>query len=230
MILVAMPRGDMVYGDAARSFYAGPTARPHRNLSVSSSSGTGNLNTIWGRVRDEYEVGFFSHFALLHADVSAPAGWVDTLIGELDEHAADLVSVVLPIKDGRRLTSTALDTDLWNPRRLTMREVFKLPETFGEHPAGPLLLNTGCWACKLGPWINDIHFRWGGDRIVKRAGVSVAEFQPEDWTFSRDMHKLRRKIVATRKVQARHIGTVAYDNFTDQGGWETDRNVREDFE
>ena len=70
---------------------------------------------------------------------------------------ADVVSTVLPIKDRRGVTSTAIDDpeDEWTPlRRLTMREVHRLPETFSAqadcgYPNNALLVNTGCFVLDL---------------------------------------------------------------------------------
>lgn len=226
-----MGHGGQMSAGSAKSFYSGATARPYRTFAAGGSSGTGNLNTFWSRLRDTRETVGWEYAASLHADVVAQPGWVDVCIGELAEHDADLCSVILPIKDDHGLTSTALDTHLWNPRRLTMREVMKLPTTIdhdtpfedsdiGTH--GELLLNTGCWVARVGPWVDDIHFRWGGDRIVKVDGISHAEFIPEDWTFSRDMHEIGRKIIATRKVAAKHIGTVEFGNDSAWGTLEKD--------
>lgn len=76
----------------------------------------------------------FTHVAMLHNDVCPEAGWLDVMMEELLRSGADLLSAVIPIKDTLGLSSTAIDSD-HNPfevrRRLTMTEVYRLPETFG---------------------------------------------------------------------------------------------------
>jgi hypothetical protein len=116
-----------------------------------------------------------TRFIMLHDDVVPQDHWVDVLLGELDRMGADVVSSVIPIKDARGLTSTALDDteDPWAVyRRLTLKELEELPETFDahdcwkaglsdnhwhpDHSTRPLLVNTGCWAADFTrPW------RWG---------------------------------------------------------------------
>lgn len=100
-------------------------------------------------------------FVMLHNDIIPQDGWMDGLLEELDACGADLLSVVVPIKDGRGLSSTAVHdpNDEWDVlRRLTQKEINALPETFTARDFGydhrhPLLANTGCWACRMDrPW------------------------------------------------------------------------------
>jgi hypothetical protein len=168
----------------------------------------------------------FDYFAMLHDDITPQAGWLDVLLEELIANDADLVSAVVPIKDERGLTSTAVDSnpDQWNPRRLTMREVCRLPDTFGsEHVGGPILLNTGCWVVRLGrTWTEQVRFRQQ-DEIRKNAdGVFEAHTIPEDWDFSRQLHSHGAKILATRKVKLHH-GSPSFTNVRPWGQWESDQ-------
>lgn len=112
------------------------------------------------------------YFAMLHDDIVPEDFWLDKLLDELERTGADIISAVVPIKDARGLTSIAIDDpdDPWATyRRLTMKEVHGLPETFTAQDclnAGlsggvlrPLLLNTGCWACRMDrPWRHKVHF------------------------------------------------------------------------
>jgi hypothetical protein len=174
------------------------------------------------------EVGI-THFAMLHSDVAPDPGWLDVLIGELLRIDADVVSAVVPIKNNRGLTSTAVQVseDLWGPpmpRRLTLREVFDLPQTFSsEDVGGQILLNTGCWVCDITrPWCEDIWFE-SLERIVKKPdGEFIEQCISEDWLFSARLHHKGAKLFATRKVQLKHIGECEYSNGHVWGAWQTD--------
>ncbi len=166
------------------------------------------------------------YFAMIHDDIIPDPGWLDTLIDLLEANDADVVSAVVPIKDGFGLTSTGTDTtgDIWNPRRLTLTEVFGLPETFGdEESGGPLLLNTGLWVCRLDrPWVEKLYFRQN-DKIVKNdQGFFEAHTMPEDWDFSRQVRSHGGKLLATRKVKLVHE-RPQWNNHRPWGTWTQDK-------
>lgn len=185
------------------------------------------FNHLWTGFLNKRQSEGITHFAMIHDDVCPVAGWLDTLLEELEAHDADVVSAVVPIKDARGLTSTAVDgLDEWNPRRLTMKEVFDLPETFSEHDVGgPLLLNTGLWVCRLDrSWCEKVAFRQQ-DRIVKLAdGTFCPQTKSEDWDFSRQLRLLGCKLLATRKVKLEHDRSE-FTNTKVWGTWETDRDA-----
>ena len=183
-----------------------------------------------------------THLAMLHDDVG-PDGddWLDVLLDEMERTGADMVSAVVPIKDTHGLTSTAVDNpdDPWVVRRLTLREVFALPETFAaadvpwNADGGCLLANTGCWVARfdLG-WIEpflDPARRGDGqsgfrflNRVIKDpSGDYVGQDIPEDWDFARQMHALGRRVVCTRKVPLAH-GHPLWHNRCVWGDWPTD--------
>jgi SAM-dependent methyltransferase len=157
------------------------------------------------------------YFAMLHDDIGPDDFWLDTLIEELEAKQLDVLSVVVPIKDTKGTTSTAIDGDTtWRPKcRITMKEVMTLPETFtSEDVGGPLLLNTGCWVARFDQdWNRKVHFTIN-DRIVFNKGTDryESEVEPEDWYFSRLLHELDLKIGATRKVAVTHRGEVDFSN------------------
>jgi hypothetical protein len=66
------------------------------------------FNQLWCRALNDRREGGITHFAMHHADIEAPAGWLDRLIDEQRRVDADVLSVVVPIKDGRGLTSTGV--------------------------------------------------------------------------------------------------------------------------
>jgi hypothetical protein len=164
------------------------------------------------------------YFGMMHSDIIPEPGWLDILWRELHEYQADVVSAVIPIKDPRGLTSTAIDDpkDSFDVlRRLTTAEVHSLPETFNGadcgHP-GRLLVNTGLWLARL-----EVLERWADeyagcftirDRIIKRPadGKRFAQAAPEDWNFSRDLNRLGASVYATRAVRLKHVGQFEWDS------------------
>jgi hypothetical protein len=157
------------------------------------------------------------YFAMLHDDVAPEDFWLDKLIEELEAKQLDVLSVVVPIKDTKGLTSTAIDGgEAWRPKcRLTMAEVHSLPETFtGDDIGGQLLVNTGCWVCRFdSEWVKSAHFTIN-DRIVlnESTGRYEAQVEPEDWFFSRHCNRIGLKIGATRKIAVSHRGEGDFSN------------------
>jgi len=212
---------------AAQAFYhASSPSSPLevRAVSPASSLLASCFNSCWALARNEWEAGRCDAFAMIHSDVSAPLHWLDVLYREMEKTGVDLISCVIPIKDGRGLTSTVVDDtgDPWRRRRLTMREVAALPETFTDKDVGgPLLLNTGLWLCKLGPWCLEAlfetkdHLRRGPD------GLWQACCLPEDWGFSLQARALGLKLAATRSVRVEHYGEQKWSN-QEVWGWDHD--------
>lgn len=215
-----MPGYGTVTAGAARGLW-----RASRSLSVDvrhtdSSALARNFNELWCAALNAAHQGTpYDYFAMLHSDVEPQDGWLDTLVGELEAHDLDVVSVPMAIKTAQGLTSTALerpDKDPWRFLcRLTMQEIHRLPETFTSADVGhPLLLNTGCWACRFDvAWAKKVHFTLN-DRIVfnTKTNSYQAQMEPEDWFFSRLCHELGLKLGATRKVRAQHVGTHRFGN------------------
>ena len=168
-------------------------------------------------------------FAQQHSDVYAEPGWLDELIAEMAEHNCGLLSAAVAIKDTRGLTSTTVfDPSARTHRRLTMRELMTLPETFSVEdipwaPPGSLLLtNTGLWACRFdGDWVENICFTIR-DFITRRPGGSYeVGFWPEDWQFAMDAARLGVRVMATRKVRVEHFGFFPFKN---DRAWGTDEH------
>jgi len=179
-----------------------------------------------------------SHFVMLHDDVVPEDWWCDKLLDDLDACNGDLVSAVIPIKDMRGLTSTAIDDprDPWAPlRRLTMTEVMALPALFSkEHTSNPrnaLLINTGCWVCHFTrSWRFHVHFEITNKiRYKQEDGLEIptcefhrysslppgkweAQVASEDWEFSRQLARFNACVYATRNVFVQHVGELPYPN------------------
>lgn len=218
----------------ARAAYQQASAE--RNVVVADWSGSllgQTFNGLWCTALNQRGRFDIRYFAMLHSDIEPEAYWIDKLIAELVTHDADVVSAVIPIKDDRGLTSTAVENpaDPWHvERRLTMREVEQLPTTFGIADLGyadgrALLVNTGCWVCRFdSPWVEEVCFSIR-DRIERSPnGTFRAAVQPEDWRFSRWLNERGLKAMATRAVKAHHVGIYRFPNHDRVWGWETDQD------
>jgi hypothetical protein len=193
------------------------------------------FNKLWCDALNAQQTQGVTHFAMIHGDVVAGRGWLDVLAVEMEATDADLVSVAIPLRAATGVTSTALeDPDcVWNARRITMRELYELPETFTEadvpwkQTGARLLHNTGLWLCRLGrPWNTQVTFRQQ-DRIVfnTTTGQYDAQTISEDWDWSRQLHDLGVRMACTRKVGVRH-GSDEYHNRSPWGTWEIDEEHR----
>lgn len=234
VIYLGMPRyGEMAAG-AARAIYRYPTRRPYTLLVTESMSSllANGFNLLWAGALNAMAEQGATHFAMLHADVEPEPYWLDVLMDELERTGVDILSAVVPIKDERGITSTGIgrNGDRFDPLfRLTMRDVHQLPETFTaadcDHPENPLLINTGCWVCKLGEW-SHWHAFTIDDKIEldPRTGKYVAKVEPEDWRFSRWAHARGLKVAATRKVRLNHRGMMAFTNAAVWGSWMYDQD------
>lgn len=180
------------------------------------------FNKLWCDALNAKHNAGFTHFLMVHADVAPELWFADKMMSIMEEEKAAILSVVLPIKNGRGLTSTAMDTSEWTPARFTMKQIAALPETF-SHPR--LLVNTGLLLVDLRrPWVYDVYFTIN-DKIERlENGKYVQRAQPEDWQFSRMARKANAgKICATRAVKALHIGTNEFGNQGTWGEWEIDK-------
>lgn len=213
---------------------------PSRRFRVLSAEAQGSLltqafNNCWVAALNLRVSHAVRYFAMCHADVLPPPCFVDSLVDELEARDFDILSCVVPIKDERGLTSTAIDdpADPFDPLfRLTMREVMGLPETFTAadvgYPGNALLVNTGCWVCRFTePWAEEVCFTVR-DRVRKDPEKSewVADVEPEDWGFSRWAHARGLKVAATRKLAIKHYGNFGFGNGHAWGSWETDTSLR----
>ena len=132
---------------------------------------------------------------MLNGDVKPiPTTWLDERLDELDQSKADVLSVVVAIKDANGLSSTAVDTHPFRPKRLTFKEIAKLPTTFDREDAKTLynvetngkcclLINTGLMVIRFDrPWIEDVCFDFTNKIEKKREGYPP-RVEPEDWKF-----------------------------------------------
>ncbi len=186
-----------------------------------------NFNRLFCDMLNERAERGYTHFAMMHADQSAPPGWLDVLLAEMDRVGADVLSTALAIKDSRGLTSTGeRDPAGGSIRRYTLTELHRMPETFCAAdvcPGKELMVNTGLWVARLGPWAESFPGFNIEDRIVRCAdGKFRAGVFPEDWKFSSWCHEQGLRVFATRKVSVVHYGRWGFRNDEPFGSWKTD--------
>jgi predicted O-methyltransferase YrrM len=127
-----------------------------------NGNGWDDFNALWSRALNRAEAGEITHAAMLHADITPDAGFVDKLMDEIEELDLDMLSVACPLKDNRAILNCGIGkaNNRWGAfRRLTVKELLKLPPTFGlddlkqqgfcEGDDKVLLHNTGCFVVDL---------------------------------------------------------------------------------
>jgi hypothetical protein len=189
----------------------------------------------------------WTHFAMIHSDVEpVDHGWLDKMIEYLDMTGADLLSVVLRIKDKRGLTSTCvMDTETKEVRRLTMHELASMPVNFNYYMASArlkdwkadahntqLLISSGLWVCRFTePWVEQVWFEMRDriSRLPPSDECPEGKFFPvnwsEDWNFSRQCYEQGLRVFATRGIRADHMGGYRYSNQDVEGTWKKDNEV-----
>jgi hypothetical protein len=186
------------------------------------------FNKLWCKALNGRREGV-THFAMHHADIAAAPGWVDTLLDEKERVGADVLSVVIPIKDMRGLTSTGWqDPQTRIITRWTMREVLRFPETFDAAGVGKpdqwLMVNTGLWICDLrDPWVEEVCFNIVDATGYDTQGQFYPRCIPEDWNFSGWCARRGLRVFATRKVPVGHHGNVEFRNDRAWGEWDQDQ-------
>jgi hypothetical protein len=196
-----------------------------------------SFNQLWAGALNSRTDGV-RFFAMCHDDIEVGAGWADVLFDEMQATGADVVSVAVPLKDARGLTSTAVHNQTTGEvRRLTLAELFTLPPTFDladlvaagiarGDGAETLLVNTGLWLCRFGDWCDEFPgFRNMFDGVKRLPdGRFVASCLPEDWSFSVWAARAGLSVKVTRKVPLAHLGAggVEYRNDRVWGEYATD--------
>lgn len=194
-----------------------------------------NFNDLWRGALNSRGYGW-TDFAMCHIDVQPLGFWIDGLVRERISSGADLLSAVLPIKDPRGLTSTALHRpEDGMMRRLTMHELWsKIPDITFDGPMAAkalglegeweLLASSGLWICDFTkPWVEQVWFE-DADRIVfnPENGLFETSWVSEDWVFSSMLLSLGLKVMATKAVPAVHWGRIDFGNFRAWGTEKTD--------
>lgn len=177
------------------------------------------FNLLYAHALNERKNGT-THFCLLHDDVVPEPLWLDKMMEIMAGKDADVLAVVIPIKDDKGLTSTALDLSVgtsdpqWRVKRLTLNEIYSTSyePTFTHEK---ILLNTGLMLVDLRKsWAEKAWFAFE-DKIIpdpKKPGDFMAVGISEDWFFSRRARELGAKLYATREVSVIHTGSRDYSN------------------
>lgn len=251
-VFVALPHCGTIVTQAIGGLFQPAMRRSCAIEEMCSSALTRNFNGLLLRFRKQPAGA--QYFAMHHADISAPQGWADTLIDELEAHGADVVSAVVPIKDPQGLTTTGIFApDGRHLRRFSMTEIMRFPETFCAATARPvalteteaklspkaleafwpdltgqaLAINTGLWVMRADvPWLDKLTFRFEDEFVEEESGNITAVCRSEDWLFSEDLAKFGAKVFATRKVPVLHWGTLPFGNNRPWGSLKTDRMAR----
>jgi hypothetical protein len=212
-------------------FFASRT-EPKSDLVAIVESGswlTRNFNSLYAAALNMREEKNLTHFCLLHDDIAInEPWWLDKMLDLMEEKGADILSAIVPIKNGTGLTSTAFDELIGDPphvRRLTLHEAFtNFPPTFTQDK---LLLNTGLMLVDIRKvWAEMLFFEFE-DRILKIPNGDKTTFRavgcPEDWNFSRKARSLGAKLFATREIKVTHVGTGRFSNHMPAGSMKEDR-------
>lgn len=253
-IFIAIPAGVGSVNVPVLPALQGCTLRQYQRALIvqTNSSLTHNFNMLWYHCLNDRERYGFTHFLMLHSDIAPHGYWLDEMMDVMNERDWDVVSVVSPIKDGRGLTSTAFDTNRWRPRRITMAELERMPDSFDNAdlleldgggrakwksgvplygPTGILLPNTGLMLVRFDrsrTWLDKVCFEFR-NRIVREAMddgniTYVPDFEPEDWRFGRFLHQHGVRYGITKKVKLTHCGTFNFLNHTVWGEFGEDKH------
>jgi precorrin-6B methylase 2 len=231
--LLGMPSYGQMTAGAAQGFYCATAGNLDLKIQYAQGSLLAlNFNLLWAWALNVSREQRVDYFAMLHSDVEPEPHWLDKLVAELETRNLDVLSVVVPIKDPRGVTSTALaypSGDPWRVyTRLTVQEIHRLPETFtGDDLDAQLLVNTGCWVCRFDEgWAKKVYFTVN-DRIIWSTAEEayVPEVEPEDWFFSRLCHELGLRVGVTRKIGLGHVGPLSFSNNRPWGDEYDKKNV-----
>lgn len=207
-----------------------------------------NFNSMWCEMLNTRKQHGITHFCMLHSDIAViQPRWLDLLMEEMGRSSADVLSVVVPLKDSKGLTSTAVFDQQKGivEKRLTIREVEKLPQTFTMHDIRQaqlwddeeqqcmLVVNTGLMLVQVGnmtedgeyvahDWCEKVCFRME-DSILKVTDTTknTVTFMPrvitEDWLFSIDVQRKHGlSVMGTTVLKVEHMGRYGYPNY---GSW-----------
>lgn len=239
-VFLALPTYDGTLSARTAEAAYGTASDQHRVLvyPLGKSLLAANCNSLLAACYNTADkVGGIDWFAMLHADMAPEPLWLDTLIEEAEEHGADLMSAVVPIKNEKGLTSTAIGNDresISQFGRLTMQQVHSCwcPQTFDvsaiasalermdephrvdKCPRHYLLANTGCMVFRLAgrSWPLSVCFEMR-DGLYRRADGTVQAWGfSEDWYFSRAVADAGGKVYCTSAVKVEHIGSANYPN------------------
>jgi len=223
-VFLAVPHYGQIVANALESLIAATTKHRIHMQTVGGSLLAYCFNSLWCHALNKRKDGI-THFVMHHSDINAEPCWLDKLVEEQQAQKADILSVVIPIKDKRGVTSTARMRPDGQIVRLTVHEIHNLPATFSGSSVQPdtLLVNTGLMIVDFTkPWVENFSFNIADGIKKLDSGRYAPLVLPEDWNMSLWAHHHNLKVHATRKVKATHWGPAGFSN--DQpGDWQTDQ-------
>jgi hypothetical protein len=224
-----------IFDGCAKVFYNNASQFHHVEPAVATFSLlTANCNILWAMALNWYESNQVDWFALIHSDIQPEPLWIDKLIAEADAHRADIMTAVIPIKNDRGLTSTAIcdpSDDYGKFIRITTSQVRhpSFPTTFDgpmavqalrslpgdlrlDAPADArLLCNTGCMVCRLGAWCDPRHVYFDEVTKFERVNNHWKPFiRSEDWFFTGRATAQGAKVMATTTLKVLHHGLTPF--------------------
>lgn len=227
-ILLGMPGPNIRFTTAQSCFFC--AGKGHQVDVVGADNASwDNMNLLWCQALNAARHEGVTHYAQIHSDITPDLNqdWLNVMLEEMEEFDADFISAVVPIKDGRGLTSSGIadKTNPWNPhRRFTMHELYAMPETFTAEDIGyagwPLNHNSGLIVADLR---RPVFFRTKPDgelaiwfEFRKRVWLDTEknmvrlDGESEDWNMSRRLWEQGAKTCITRKVLLKHWGQTGY--------------------
>jgi hypothetical protein len=214
-IFLALPHYGQLVPEAMLSLIL-PTAEHRIKIQTSQCSLlANNFNRLWCAALNQRKERELTHFAMHHADLASKELWLDKMLEEMDRVNADILSAIIPLKDARGLTSTAMmQPGTLKIQRLTMTEVYNRPTTFGPDKDRILLVNSGLWICKLtDQWIEQFPGFCVQDCVTKQPdGTFAASSFSEDWNFSKWAYEKSLRVFATRIIPVTHFGGFQFKN------------------
>ena len=118
-----------------------------------------------------------------------------------------------------------------------MHDLAELPETFdnetiqqcggfiGDPEQLQIIFNTGLWIADIREvWASKVVFDIQNDIQRDDNGIYHAEFEPEDWLFSRWCALNDVPYAVTKAIKAKHVGSFSFTNY---GAWGTDKHDKD---
>jgi hypothetical protein len=238
-VLVGLPQHAGVM--SAQTFQSGLTAQSLQGHDVQFqvlglSLLARNFNQLF---KNAWKHGF-DVFVLHHSDIlayplteeGAVSSWLDILIERMYHMKAACISVASPIKSEAGHTSFGMQLEKgdnpWSLRRITIKQLNKLPQTISRedcckllklnpNTAGAMLINTGVLVMDLRNFMWNTE-RWPGfqikDKLAWNKECTDCEpfTEPEDWRLSRWLHDRDWPYYCVRDIGIDHVGVKIYKN------------------
>jgi hypothetical protein len=225
LVYLGCPHAFGVDAEAVYGLQAAAQRVKYKPRLIGSTDRDRNCNLLWVEALNGRQEFGFTHFAMIHSDVGPETFWLDKLYEEMQRVGADLISVILPMKDGRGLTTTKAIYADGTAERITMRQIHARKETFSMcERIHELALNTGLFLCRVDqPWVEHCWFETHHKMVKDDQGRFVVDSLSEDWNFTLTAARHGARTFATRCVKAVHFGRQGFPNDRPWGTEEVDK-------